>query len=216
MEARLLSGQLGPSVRIACAAASAERAREGTRRLLDAGAGSLVSFGIAGGLDPSLSPGDLVLAEEVVSPDGDAIAADRGLRARWQRAAVAAGQRSVGGGLLESPGVLTSVAAKQASRRSSGAVAVDMESYAVAAVAKDAGVPFVAVRAIADPAGRALPSAVAGCIGPDGRPQIGRLVLGLCLRPWEGAALWQLRRDTDAALASLGRLIGGLGAAGLV
>jgi adenosylhomocysteine nucleosidase len=91
-----------------------------------------------------------------------------------------------------------------------------MESYAVAAVAAEAGVPFVAVRAIADPAEQPLPRAVTGIIGPDGMPRLDRLVLRLCLRPWECPSLFRLRRDTDAALASLGRLVGGLGPAGLV
>ena len=51
--------------------------------------------------------------------------------------------------------------------------------------------------------------------GPDGKPRLARLVGRVCLRPWEVPQLLQLRRDTNAALASLGRLIGGFGAAGL-
>ena len=221
IEARLLAQAVArnaPSALppIACAAACAERARAGARRLLSEGAGALVSFGIAGGLDPSLTPGDLVIAERVVSPDGHTIAVDLDLRARWQGAAEAAELRAVGGGLLGTARPLASVADKRACHRSSGAAAVDMESHAVAGIAAEAGVPFVAVRAIADPAGRPLPRAAAGSIGPDGRPRIGHVVLGVCLRPWEVPALLRLRRDTDAALASLRRLIGGLGPAGLV
>lgn len=217
VEAELLA-QHAPhaGARIACAAACAERAWAGARRLLSEGAGALVSFGIAGGLDPSLTPGDLVIAERVVSPNGHAIAVDLDLRARWQGAAEAAELRAVGGGLLGTARPLASVADKRACHRSSGAAAVDMESHAVAGIAAEASVPFVAVRAIADPAGRPLPRVAAGSIGPDGRPRIGHVVLGVCLRPWEVPALLRLRRDTDAALASLRRLTGGLGPAGLV
>ncbi|MDX1575039.1 MAG: hypothetical protein R3285_02525 [Kiloniellales bacterium] len=206
----------GAAPRVVCAAASEDRAREGARRLLSEGAGALVSFGIAGGLDPSLKPGDLVLADEVVSPGRDPIAADPALRDQWRRAAEAAGLPCVGGRLLGAPRVLAGVADKEAWHRSSGALAVDMESYAVAGVAAGAGAPFVAVRAIADPAGRPLPRAVAENMGPDGRPRLGHVVLGLGRRPWEVTVLLRLRRDTGAALASLRRLAGGLGPAGLV
>jgi hopanoid-associated phosphorylase len=183
--------------------------------LLSEGADALISFGIAGGLDPDLAPGDLVLADQVESPNGDAIATDLGLHAKWATAAAAAGLRYVGGGLLDSAQVVTSIAEKLILYEASGAVAVDMESYAVAGVAAEASVPFVAVRAIADPAGRPLPHSVIGSIGPDGRPRVGRVILHVCLRPWESPALLQLRRDTDAALASLRRLIGGFGPTGL-
>jgi adenosylhomocysteine nucleosidase len=216
IEARVLARALGSAGRIACAGASAARAREGAQRLLSEGAGALISLGIAGGLDPALAPGDLVLPERVVAPGAPAIAVDPARRAEWAAAAVVAGLPVAGGTLTDSTGIVTTVADKETLHRSTGAVAADMESYAVGAVAAEAGVPFAAVRAVADPAGRALPRAVIGIIGPDGMPDIDRLILRLCLRPWDGPALFRLRRDTDAALASLGRLVGGFGSAGLV
>jgi adenosylhomocysteine nucleosidase len=214
IEARVLTRALGPAGRIACAGASAARAREGALRLLAQGAGALISFGIAGGLDPALVPGDLVLPERVVAPGAPAIATDDEWRAKW--AAAAAGLPVAAGTLADSAGIVTGVADKQTLHRSTGAEAADMESYAVGEVAAEAGVPFAAVRAVADPAGRPLPRSVIGIIGPDGLPDIDRLILRLCLRPWEIPALFRLRRDTDAALASLGRLVGGFGPAGLV
>ena len=65
------------------------------------------------------------------------------------------------------------------------------------------------------PAERPLPHSLADCIGPDGKPRLARIAGRACLRPWEVFALLQLRRDSAAALASLGRLLGGLGPAGL-
>jgi len=215
IEAHVLVRALGQPAAIACAAASPARARAGAERLLSEGAGALISFGIAGGLDPELVVGDLVLAEWVETPGEDGRAADPELRARWECAASAAGLRTVGGSLLGATQAVTSVADKRRLHEASGAVAVDMESSAVARAAAEGGVPFAVVRAIADPAGRPLPRSVIGSIGPDGNPRLGRLVGRVCLRPWEAPALLQLRRDTDAALASLGRLTGGLGPAGL-
>ncbi len=215
-EARLLAEALGPAGRIACAGANAARARAGAERLVADGAGALISFGIAGGLDPDLGPGDLVLAERVVAPGAPPIAADPAWRAKWVAAAAAARLRTVGGDLADSTQAVAGVADKRALRAASGAAAADMESYAVACVAAAAGVPFAAVRAVADPAGRALPRAVIDIIGPDGLPDIDRLILRLCLRPWECPALYRLRRDSDAAVASLRRLLGSVGPAGLL
>ena len=216
IEARLLAKQ-SPDIeaRIACAAADAARARDGARRLLAEGARALVSFGIAGGLDPALRPGDLVLAEQIHSAEGETFACDPDLHARWEAEARAAGLRHSGGILLGSARPITSVAEKWDLHESSGAVAVDMESAAVARVAAGAGIPVLAVRAIADPAERTLPATAVGSIGPDGEPRLGSVLLGLCRRPWEIPALLQLRRDRDAALATLGRLVGGFGPAGL-
>ena len=206
IEARVLSEALGEAAPVACAAARPRWAREWAERLLADGADGLVSFGIAGGLDPGLSPGDLVLPERIVAPDGEAIACDSAMRSRWQRAAAAAGQSHAGGSLVGSDQAVVGVADKRRLYRSSGAVAVDMESLAVARVAGEAGVPFAAVRAVSDPAGRPLPRLVLGSIAPDGTPRLGRLARRACLAPWEVPALFRLRRDTDRALASLARI----------
>ena len=140
------------------------------------------------------------------------MATDPNWRAEWAAAAAAAGLHTAGGGLLDSAQAVTSIADKRILYEASSAVAVDMESYAVAA---GAGVPFVAARAIADPAGRPLPRSAISSIGPDGVLRVGRVIFRACLRPWEASALLQLRRDTDAALASLRRLLGGFGPVGL-
>ena len=51
---------------IACA--GAERARAAAQRLLTKGAEALISFGIAGGLDPALRPGRLIVRHEQIEP----------------------------------------------------------------------------------------------------------------------------------------------------
>ncbi len=61
-----------------------------------------------------------------------------------------------------------SVAAKATLRAASGALAIDMESAAVAEAAAEAGVPFLVLRVIADPADRAIPPVALHGVAPDG------------------------------------------------
>ena len=63
---------------------------------------------------------------------------------------------------------MATVADKRALLEAIGALAVDMESHAVAAVATAAGIPFLVIRAIADPADRVVPQAALEALRPDG------------------------------------------------
>src|SRR6185295_5746469 len=111
----------------------------------------VISFGVAGGLDPSLKSGDVVVATEVTAGDARWFA---GLSlAEDQIAALAmGGRRIVRGGLAGVEEVVVAQAGKAALRSETGAAAVDMESHIAAAYATEAGLPFAALRVISDPA----------------------------------------------------------------
>jgi adenosylhomocysteine nucleosidase len=197
----------GIETMIACAGADALRARRKAEDLLKAGAGALVSFGIAGGLDPALGPGDIVLPEAVVVPGGSAVVTGAAWRLRLVDLAAKKGHRVAGGKLAGSDHAVATVAGKRALFEASGAVAVDMESHAVALAAEAAGVPLLVVRAVIDPADRALPKAVLGSIAPNGRARKALVTARLVLRPWEVRQVDRLRQDTGAALRALGELV---------
>ena len=188
--------------RIFCSGCSAARAAEGAARLIADGVGGLLSFGIAGGLDPALEPGSLVLADVVITPDGQRIGTDSGGRDRFH-AAGRNGLRFTIAPITGRDRPVVSAEAKRALYAETGAAAVDMESHAVAKAAVAAGLPFVVLRAVADPAGRTLPDCALAGVDADGRtralPVLGKLVL----KPWQLPALVRLGRDTAAALAAL-------------
>ena len=204
-------GQDGAEPLTACAGADAGRARAAAEALVAADAGALVSYGIAGGLDPALAAGTLLLPEAVLTPGGPALATDAAWRTRLLAAASQAGHGFAGGLLAGSDRALAGVAEKRGLHETSAALAVDMESHAVGLAARDAGLPFLVLRAVADPAGRALPRSVIGSIRPDGRPRAGLVAARLALRPWEIAAVGRLRQDARAALSALGRVTRALG-----
>ena len=86
------------------------------------------------------------------------------MTARYSRerlsAALAVRHQVACGKLLTSSRALASAAAKAAAFRETGAAAVDMESLAIAEVARSHELPFIAVRVIVDTAADIVPQAV--------------------------------------------------------
>jgi adenosylhomocysteine nucleosidase len=167
-----------------------DAATSAAQTLLAAGATALVSWGMAGGLDPSLAAGTICLPEFIVSRDGRALASDLHWR-ELLRAAIPPRRPVVGGRLVTSDAAIVDVPGKAATFRDCAAAAVDMESLGVAAIAAAAQIPFIAVRVIVDTAGDALPAAVAAATR-EGRVRVGPLLRGLLERPGDLGTLLTL------------------------
>jgi len=177
---------------VRCEGPGPTRARAAAEELIAAGVETLASFGVAGALDPRLKPGDLVVANAAIDADGTRYAAE--LR-----------EFGIRGAILTQAYPVASAEEKQRLFAKTGALAVDMETGAVAAAACRAGRRFVAVRAICDAASRALPSAAVAAMRKDGRTDM----LAILARPWDWWGLLRLARDYSRALAAL-RGVGGL------
>jgi adenosylhomocysteine nucleosidase len=177
-------------------------AAAGSRALIGAGATALASWGMAGGLDPALTPGAILLPDEVIATDGRSVSTALEWRTRLSRAIVEHAPVRAGR-LLTSTRAIGSVADKAELFRATGAVAVDMESLAVAEIARDAQVPFMAVRVIVDGAQDTLPRIVTAAADRQGQLQIWRLIRALTLAPAELAPLIRLARRYRAANRSL-------------
>jgi adenosylhomocysteine nucleosidase len=186
---------------LAIAGLGFERAGQAARKLVGRGARALLSWGVAGGLASNLVPGDLLLPARVISENGE-WTTDPVLRARVQE--VLGGTLREGGNLYCSQGPVTSVEAKRA-LAARGMLAVDMESAAVAAIAQRAGVPFVAVKAICDPASREIPAIALRLLDQDGGVRWRALPGALRQGPRAWRDLNLLREDMAAARGSLWR-----------
>lgn len=134
------------------------RATETARRAFDLmpGAELVIGTGVVGALSSGLKPGDLVLCDRVLTIDASGRVAeqmtavsDAHLRAAG-RALAAAGIAYSTGAILTSHRVLATGAEKRRAKESTGAIAVDMETAAIAAEAAGRGLPFVAIRAVLD------------------------------------------------------------------
>lgn len=172
--------------------------------LMDAGVSALMAFGTAGGLDPRLAAGSLVLPTEIIAPDGSRWVRTPTASAWRQRLSVRlSAERTVTSGcVVTAARPVETVADKAALFRDTGAVAVDMESAAVARVAAEHGVPFVCVRVVVDTAADVLPRAVAAA-SRAGRLQMGRLLLGMALAPADIGGLLKLAARYRIALRVL-------------
>ena len=115
----------------------------------------VIGTGVAGALSRGLKPGDLVLSDRILMIHAD------GQQAKQRRRSSAAHIRAIGrslasagiaystGAILTSHRVFT-VAEKRGAKESTGAIAVDMETAALASEAAVRGLPFVAIRAVLD------------------------------------------------------------------
>jgi adenosylhomocysteine nucleosidase len=192
---------LGGGALLSVGGMGSEFAAIAARKLADAGAAGLMSFGLAGGLDPGLRAGSIVLPHEVISRDGMRFRAT----ASWRRtlsAAIARERLVAAGALLTTPVSIVAVADKAAAFRETGAVAVDMESVGVATVAAARDLPFIAARVIVDTAADALPRAVAAA-SRAGHLNMPRLIGGLVLAPQDLFALIGLARRYRVASRAL-------------
>ena len=194
--------EVRPGARMYICGMGQERAGHAARALVEEGADGLLSWGTAGALVSGLAPGTLLLPGAVVDEAGNRTAAD----VAWLEGL----QGAIGGAVVHE--TLASVhrpiadpAARGALRRASGAVAVDMETAAVASAATEQGLPWCAVRAIADPVESRLPVAVQRAVDPWGAPQWPRFLAELALRPTDWLALARLFRYFRAATEALAR-----------
>jgi adenosylhomocysteine nucleosidase len=180
---------------VAISGARPDMAEAQAARLADSGATALLSIGLAGALAPDLSPGDLLVPERILAA-GQSFPTDAMLGSRL-------GLPVQPVALVGADTVVASPAAKARLYKETGAAAVDMESHRVARVAANRAIPFLAIRIIADPADRAIPSAADGAIRIDGSVDVLKTIMRLATRPWQLPALIALGRDSATAHARL-------------
>jgi len=198
-EARIAAG---PGMTVICSSSDPQQLRALLTVFDPTTIRGVISFGVAGGLDPSLRSGDVVVATEVMAGD-----------ARWLAglslndnlvSGIALGRRRVvRGGLAGVEEVVVARARKAALRSHTGAAAVDMESHIAAAYATEAGLPFAAVRVISDPADRSLPALAQSAIKPNGDIDLRSILRGVVRNPRTLSALVSMGIDFNRALKSL-------------
>ena len=160
----------------------------------------LISAGFAGALNPELKRNDLVAPRTVIEGSGDTVEIDEALVARLPDAVRP-------GRLLLVDRVITATAEKAALRTAHQADLIDMETFAVAVVARDLGVPFASLRVVSDDAQTELPAEIGRLLNTSGSYRVGAAMRALWSRPSSLKDFWTLHAQ---AMESADRLAAGL------
>jgi adenosylhomocysteine nucleosidase len=209
-EARALTGRRQPleqvvklseRVYLRVGGVGARAAERSCAALVEAGAGALVSVGCAAGLTPECRPGALVVPAKVHSSRGEVLAVD----GEWRAALLAALEARFSPLVGDIAGVdhVVGSAEKHHLRAAAETVAADMESAAVAVVAKRLGVPMIAIRAVSDGADDDVPGALPASIDAFGRARLPTLLNAVLRRPGDAAGVMRLRTGFNKACRTL-------------
>jgi hopanoid-associated phosphorylase len=181
------------------------RARTSAAKLLEFNVQALVSWGVAGALDIALHAGDVILPEmithasQIYVPNPD-----------WRQRLHSRIQKNnfnvSSGTIAEVSNILISPGEKVKFHNTTGAVAADMESAAIAAVATSANIDYLAIRAISDDVTTRIPNAVLRYSNCYGRPVQPGFILEILRHPVQIKLLIRLARGFRAAINTL-RLI---------
>lgn len=165
---------------------------------------AVVSVGLASALQPSMEVGDLVIGDRFFFGEavyeGDHHLAERAVKALDQRGGIP----YVRGPIMTVGKVVGTAGEKKALRDLSQAVALDMESAAVARAAQESSLPVLAVRAVSDRADEDLGLDVGHYLTPQGSF---RVIHGLwhLMTHWTAfSRLMELRRQALRAAQNLG------------
>lgn len=197
---------------VACSGTGATNAQASAELLIIKGATRLISWGCAAGLSASVKPGDLIVADHLIDADANKIA----VNPEWRRYTVNILQQQtgenpafvVGGSLAESKTLIVTSLEKKQLHSLTGAVALDMESAAIAKIAGHHNLGFLSIRAIADPVTMNLPKAIAYSLNDQGDVVLSKLLLFLALHPQELPGLIQLGLHFNKAKRSLKKVAG--------
>jgi hopanoid-associated phosphorylase len=198
-EARIAAGE---DVSVLCGGGDSAQLRSLLGAVDPARFRALISFGLAGGLDPDLRPGDLIVASQVTA-DGKTWHAALTLTGALASALQASRTALQGLAGVDTP--VMEPAGKAALRAATGASAVDMETHIAARFANDNNLPWASLRVICDPAERGLPPLALQALKPNGRIDFTAVLKSLVSAPSQLPALISTGHDTMTAVIALRR-----------
>lgn len=180
------------------------RARRATQALIDAHHPRWVlSCGFAGGLQVGLKRGDIVVGNCLVAADQPEIHVD------FQMPSDPAKGLHVGT-ILTVDSIVRTAANKQALGAQYNALAVDLETHAVATLCRELQQRFFAVRVLSDDAVTDLPEEVLSLMGSTGAVRIGAVIGALWKRPGSAQDMLKLREDAGLAAKNLADFLDGV------
>jgi adenosylhomocysteine nucleosidase len=179
-------------------------ARRATQALLDGHTPDwLLSCGFAGSLSAEISTGSIVVADSIVDQHAQQLQIDLQMPANPSRGLFV-------GRLLTADKLVRTVDEKRQLAEKHGALAVDLESLAVAQVAHERKVRFLAIRVISDDLSSDLPPEILSVVGATGSLRLGAALGALVKRPGAVKEMWHLRQQAQSAAERLATFLDGV------
>ena len=180
------------------------KARRATQALVDAHSPVwILSAGFSGALLPEMKVGHIVMADSIVDTFGHELKVDLNMPADPNTGLHA-------GRIVTADNMVRLVSEKQALAEKHNAIAVDMESLAVAQICRETGTPFLAVRVISDDMSTDLPPEILSVIGSSGTIRMGAAIGSLWKRPGSFKDMWHLREKARKAAEKLATFLDGI------
>ena len=178
-----------------------ERARTLGEALIQQGVRGLVSWGCAAALAPDIGQGQLMVPGQVLDEHGT----PHPVHSDWRETLTQTLEtlQPIGGTLLASARVIAHPEEKQRLHQTTGALALDMESGALARLAAEAQLPFLVIRSISDEARMALPRPVLGALTDGGEVRPLALFGGIVREPRSLPDLIRLGQGFNSAMKAL-------------
>ncbi|HYF51155.1 MAG TPA: hypothetical protein VEJ63_17200 [Planctomycetota bacterium] len=194
-----------PQINVVRAGVGPASAAAATEKLVQNQPSVIVSCGFCGGLAPGAELGDVILADRVLdgSGDGQPIVCDASRLQQWRTALESANIRVHVGALASVSAAVTTCEAKRDLGRKANALAVDMESYAIARRAQQSGIPMLVLRVISDTCDDALPAEIGGFLDEKGNVRASNVAKFALKGPRNIKMLMTLKSRSDRALATL-------------
>ena len=178
-------------------------AQQATRKIIDGHRPkNIIAAGICGGLSPKLNRNAVVIPQEIGKNDNNSF------RTVPTMTAASHHKHHVEGLLVTEDSIVCTAEEKKALHATTGAIAVDMESWWIAQEANRAGIPWGVIRTVSDMASQTISSDVAALasIKTPSR-QAGTALRMAWKRPAILAELAELREHAHQAASALARYL---------
>ncbi len=180
------------------------RARRATQALIDAHTPRWVlSCGFSGALLTEMKTGNIVVADSIADTHGQHLDIDLHMEENRDGGLYV-------GRLVNSDDLVRTVAQKKSIAESSGAIAVDLESLAVAQVCRERKMRFLAVRVISDDMSADLPPEILSILGSTGTMRVGAAFGAMWKRPGSMKDMWRLRESAGKTAERLAIFLDGV------
>lgn len=184
-----------PGAIVVCAAAQPAKARRLVQELINKGVTHLMSFGLAGGLEPGLPIGSMIVGTHVQSVVGK-----WSCDSNWINDLIHKLPEAHSGGVWGSEFLVASSKEKRALYQKSRCLIVDMESQCVAEGAATAKLPMAIIRVVCDSSTMDVPPLVMDAIAENGGVDIGKAFWSIVRNPTQIPALIHVGQSTGKAL----------------